>query len=124
MYFTEEDDALTQTWSGTVWLNPPYGTGIPRWVEKAIQSADEGATVVMLVPARTDSVWFQQLVRRAHEVRLLAGRVTFVGAANPAPFPSAVVVLRPRAVSRPATPFTMPTRHDERPWARMWTGDG
>lgn len=113
MYFTERDDALTRRWDGVVWVNPPYGRTIGRWVEKAIRSAGIGAVVVMLVPARTDSVWFQQLARHAFEVRLLAGRVTFEGAADPAPFPSAVVVLRSSGVEAgDASAFTMPARHD------------
>ena len=95
-FLTVADDALTKPWRGSVWLNPPFGRGVSHWIEKAIQSAAEGATVVLLVPARTDSVWFQQLISHADEIRFLARRVKFVGATEPAPFPTAIVVLRPR----------------------------
>lgn len=127
-YFTEADDALTQPWTGIdgaparAFVNPPYGRGIGKWVEKAIRESHRGATVVMLVPARTDSVWFQELAAHAQEVRLLAGRVTFEGASEPAPFPSAIAVLRPiTAWSRtPGVQYSMPTRHDRtNPWTTM-----
>ena len=122
-FYSEADDGLTKPWNGTVWVNPPYGRGIGSWIEKAIRSTQAGATVVMLVPARTDSVWFQQLLAHADEVRFLAGRVTFVGASEPAPFPSAVVVLRPPsrwASGSKGVTYSLPTRHDRaHPWTRM-----
>lgn len=123
-YFTIEDDGLKQPWTGTVWCNPPYGKGvIDAWVAKAIQSAREGATVVMLVPARPGSRWFTQLIEHSEEVRLLTGRITFEGAGAPAPFPSAIAVLRP-PVAWPSpdkdTTFVIPTRHDySHPWTTL-----
>ena len=121
-YFTTDDDGLAQPWTGTVWCNPPYGRGvIDKWAQKAIRSTRAGATVVLLVPARTDAIWFQQLVAHAHEVRFIAGRVKFVGATEPAPFPSALVVLRPPrgwASGTDLVTFRMPTRH---PRGLHWT---
>src|ERR1035437_9701109 len=59
-YFTEKDDALKQKWTGRVFLNPPYGRGIGAWVKKAYESVNGGAELVIcLVPARTDTAWFQ-----------------------------------------------------------------
>ena len=52
-FYTVDDDGLAQTWHGVVWLNPPYGRGIGAWLEKAADSAEAGATVVCLIPART-----------------------------------------------------------------------
>jgi phage N-6-adenine-methyltransferase len=53
-YYTQADDSLAQEWRGTCWMNPPYGRGIGDWICKAFQSSLFGATVVCLVPARTD----------------------------------------------------------------------
>jgi phage N-6-adenine-methyltransferase len=91
-YFTRVDDALAQIWEGVCWMNPPYGRDLDRWVAKAYDSAQAGATVVCLVPARTDTAWWQRFVPLG-EVSFLAGRVKFNGAGS-APFPSAVVVFR------------------------------
>ena len=57
----------------------------------------KGATVVMLVPAQTDTKWLHDVAFK-HEVRYLQGRLKFGGSWNPAPFPCIVVVFRPRDV--------------------------
>ena len=91
-FFAEEQDGLSQEWAGTCWMNPPYGREIGRWVEKAYQSAKKGATVVCLLPARTDTHWWHDYVSRATEIRLYKGRLKFGDAVNSAPFPSALVI--------------------------------
>jgi phage N-6-adenine-methyltransferase len=91
-YFAPEDDGLAQDWSGVCWMNPPYGEAIVKWVAKAHESAQNGATVVCLVPARTDTGWWWDYCRK-HEIRFLRGRLKFGGSATSAPFPSAVVVM-------------------------------
>ena len=93
-YFSEQDDGLTQIWEGVCWMNPPYGRQIERWMKKAFESAREGALVVCLVPARTDTRWWHKYAMWG-EIRYLRGRLRFGSSANSAPFPSAVVVFRP-----------------------------
>jgi phage N-6-adenine-methyltransferase len=46
-YFTKATDALRQRWEGVVFLNPPYGHQVGRWVRKAHEEAQRGATVSM-----------------------------------------------------------------------------
>ncbi len=94
-YFTPEEDGLNQRWQGICWMNPPYGREIGRWVRKAFESAQGGATVVCLLPARTDTAWWHTWVMKAEEVRFVRGRLKFGDSKNSAPFPSAVVVFRP-----------------------------
>lgn len=92
-FFTRKDDGLKQPWSGMCWCNPPYGRDIGNWVERAFQSATSGlASVVCLVPARTDTRWWHDFVLNATEVRFVKGRLRFGGHENSAPFPSAIVV--------------------------------
>jgi hypothetical protein len=76
-------------------MNPPYGDVIVHWVKKAWESAQAGATVVCLVPARTDTGWFQDYCLDQGEVRFLRGRLRFGNADASAPFPSCLVVLGP-----------------------------
>jgi phage N-6-adenine-methyltransferase len=104
-YFTPTTDGLAQEWSGTCWMNPPYGRAIERWVRKAHQSSLAGATVVCLLPARTDTNWWHGHVAHAAEVRFLRGRLRFGGAKSGAPFPSAVVVFRPATKEKPLVRF-------------------
>lgn len=94
-YYTAHKDGLSQDWSGEiVWMNPPYGRTIEKWMRKALESSQNGATVVCLVPARTDTRWWHENAMRG-EIRFLRGRLKFGGNKNPAPFPSAVVIFRP-----------------------------
>jgi phage N-6-adenine-methyltransferase len=94
-YFTEEDDGLKQEWGGsTVFMNPPYGREIARWMQKAYTSHLYGATVVCLVPSRTDTRWWHDYVMKATEIRFIKGRLKFGGAKNSAPFPSAIVIFK------------------------------
>lgn len=94
-FFSPEEDGLAQQWSGVCFMNPPYGRAIGRWVEKAFTESRRGALVVCLLPARTDTGWWQDFVMRAAEIRLVRGRLKFGTAEHSAPFPSAVVVFRP-----------------------------
>lgn len=92
--FTIEQDGLLQPWNGRVFMNPPYGRVIGRWMKKAYEESRKGTLVVCLVPARTDTAWFQDYAMKG-EVRFIRGRLRFGGCKNCAPFPSAVVILRP-----------------------------
>ena len=88
------DDALTQDWSAeSVFMNPPYGREIDRWVSKLVDSYTTGKVeaAIALVPARTDTQWFAQL--NHYPVCFVRGRLTFVGNDASAPFPSALFYL-------------------------------
>lgn len=94
IFYSSETDGLAQVWRGVCWMNPPYGREIGQWVEKAVRTALEGATVVCLVPARVDTSWWWDYCIYG-EIRFIRGRLKFGGGNSSAPFPSAVVVFRP-----------------------------
>lgn len=76
----------------SVWLNPPYGREIGKWVQKAWEESQKPDTVVvMLLPARTDTAWFHDYCKLG-EITFVRGRLKFGGSTNSAPFPSMVVV--------------------------------
>lgn len=95
-YFDESEDGLSHSWQdyGAVFMNPPYGRGIGKWLQKAHEEARRGTTVVCLVPARTDTAWWHDYCMRG-EVRFVRGRLKFSGSKINAPFPCAVVIFRP-----------------------------
>ena len=94
-YFTKNDDGLAQSWRGeTVFCNPPYGREIGKWVEKAYNEAKRGTTVVMLIPARTDTTYFHDYIYKKHEIRFIRGRLYFGDGNGRAPFPSMLVIMR------------------------------
>lgn len=99
-HYTPEEDGLAQSWAEErVFMNPPYGTDLPRWMEKAYNECRENmALVVCLVPARVDTQWWAKFASKG-EVRFPIGRLKFAGADASAPFPVAIVVFRPRVSS-------------------------
>ncbi len=94
MHYTVEDDGLSLPWKGKVFLNPPYGRILNRWVEKSRLEAEQGncETVVALIPARTDTAWWHDHVAGKAYAFLLRGRLRFGDGKQSAPFPSALVV--------------------------------
>ena len=93
-HFTEEENGLLQDWGNeVVFCNPPYGRQIKDWVKKAYEeSQKDNTTVVMLIPARTDTIYFHEYIYHKAEIRFIKGRLKFGDAKNSAPFPSMVVI--------------------------------
>ena len=79
-------------WRGKrVFCNPPYGPRIGDWLKRA----SEAELAVYLIPSRTDTRWFHDLViPRAKEIRFCRGRLRFGDAKKAAPFPSMIVIFR------------------------------
>lgn len=78
------------SWQGKrVFCNPPYGPGLRPFLERA----HEADVAVFLIPARTDTRWFHEIVLpHAKEIRFLKSRLKFGDAKKSAPFPSMVVI--------------------------------
>ena len=103
LYYTPETDGLSQSWDcgGAVFCNPPYGRDIGKWVKKAYEEAQKNNTIVLLIPARTDTAYFHNYIYGKAEIRFVRGRLRFTdesGNTNgPAPFPSMVVIYNGKA---------------------------
>lgn len=93
-YYTPEQDGLKQQWRARCWMNPPFKTMV-KWIKKAhSESQNEGATVVCLLPARTNTNWWHDYCMKG-EVRFIRGRPRFKGAEHGLPQPLAIVIFRP-----------------------------
>lgn len=94
-FFSKKEDGLSKDWSKyRCWMNPPYGRDIEHWIRKAFGEMLNGALVVCLLPARTDTRWFHNYCSHG-EIRFIKGRLKFGGAKYNAPFPSMIVIFRP-----------------------------
>lgn len=97
--YTEQDDGLSPSvkWEGRVYMNPPYGRAITAWVERLTVEYMQGnvTAFVALVPARTDTAWFQYLVDC--DLCLVRGRLQFGDSQAGAPFPSLAAYRGPEA---------------------------
>ncbi len=95
-------DGLLRSWEHeTVWMNPPYGKEIVEWMEKAAMA---DATVVCLIPTRTNAPWWHDYVMRADEIRFIRKKVSFEGVKDGVAFTGhAIVVFRP--IKNESMPF-------------------
>ena len=97
-FYTKSDNGLTKNWSkDVVFMNPPYGREIPKWIQKAYEESLRGAIVVCLIPSRTDTRYWHEFIFPYAEIRFIKGRLKFGGnqkGSGAAPFPSAIVIFK------------------------------
>lgn len=97
-FYTPKEDGLKQKWFGSVFCNPPYGKEIRKWISKCFYESFHCDVVVMLIPVRSDTEYWQTFIMKAAEVRFLRHRVKFhetlAVSGGPAPFGSCIVVFR------------------------------
>lgn len=85
---TEFADVIPIDWSKEVFFcNPPYGRQLP----KVLAAIPDHAHGVLLLPSRTGSKWWHDLMRRSYWVFYIQGRLRFEGADYSAPFDSALI---------------------------------
>ena len=97
-YFTKENSAWDNKWTGNCFANPEYGSTLKHTMARISTRVrtTSSLTVACLIPARVGSVyWMDHIWGSADYVLFLRGRVQFVGAKDVAPFNSAVVVYSP-----------------------------
>jgi phage N-6-adenine-methyltransferase len=102
-FYTKEQDGLSRCWCNEiVFMNPPYRREIGKWMAKAYESAQRGATVVCLIPSRTDTAYWHDYVwdsdrncfrHLVAQVRFIQRRLRFSEGTIDAPFPSVIIVL-------------------------------
>ena len=105
-FFTKEYDSLTKNWSEykNIWLNPPYGKIISKFIKKAHEESLKGCVVVCLIPGRVDTSYFHDYILPYSKIIYIRGRLKFKNRllpsyredgnfkSSPAPFPSMIVI--------------------------------
>jgi phage N-6-adenine-methyltransferase len=78
VYFTTEDDGLTQEWYGRVWCNPPY-CDADKFADKLLAELGAGrvTSAILLVNAYIDTRWFQRAAAVCAAICFPLGRVYF-----------------------------------------------
>lgn len=88
----EKKEALRTEWYDSTFVVVDY-SDVETWLSKCIAESERGRTVVALVPSRTSSQWFHEMVLElAKEVRFVKGRVTLTGKSQAGSTPDALVV--------------------------------
>jgi phage N-6-adenine-methyltransferase len=89
------DKGLNSAWLGNCFLNPPYGKEIGDWLAKALWMSSVGmATVVCLIPSRTNAPWWHDSVMKATEIRFVRKKLSFFGGKGVPFWGNAIVVFR------------------------------
>jgi len=97
-YYTEQDDGRIQTWTGNVWMNPPYSQPLISEFSEAFAkkyNAGEFEQACVLVNNATETNWYQSFLTYATAVCFLKGRVKFIdqnGDASGAPLQGQTVL--------------------------------
>ena len=86
IYFTKEHDGLSYPWNRNVFCNPPFGSrngnNIKNWINKMMEESNnynKSYVYTMLLPARTDTRYFQELIwKKGSVIYFIKGRLKFV----------------------------------------------
>ena len=105
VWFTEQQNSLKLDWkqhlidykceTNTIYLNPPYGSGLKPFMKKVKEEYEKDCTIVCLTPARVDTKWFRIAWDNAKYFAFIYGRLKFelnkkqIGTAT---FPSAISI--------------------------------
>jgi site-specific DNA-methyltransferase (adenine-specific) len=117
-FFTPERDGLQQVWrvneGRSIWMNPPYGREIERWMKKAYETSLEGHCVVCLIPNRSNAPWWHEYVMKAAEIRFIKHKVSFEGSAEGVPFwGSVIAVFNGQNNAQPLVSTYLQPQHEE-----------
>jgi hypothetical protein len=80
-YFTKESNGLGEIWTGRVWMNPPYSSGlIGEFCSRLVRmkTTDNVSEFITLTNNATDTKWFQSLSSVANAMCFPTGRIRFV----------------------------------------------
>lgn len=92
LYFNKKEDGLSQDWGSNIcWMNPPFGREMKKWVKKAYESSLKGATVVCLLPVRSNTIWWHDYCMKG-ELRFIKGEVKFKGQSRGLWLPLCIIV--------------------------------
>ena len=112
-HYTKVQDGLSQSWAGhSAFVNPPYGREMKKWVQKSFEESQKpDTTVVMLIPARTDTRYWHDYCMKADVIYFVKGRLHFKNKVaadytgktktSSAPFPSAVIIFKGKSKGTP-----------------------
>ncbi len=88
-FIDEKQDALKTAWDADqVWVNPPYGSQLKPFLQRAVDQISKGncKRVVMLIPARTDAIYFHDLVfGKVSQIHFIKTRIKFTNAKKGCP---------------------------------------
>ena len=96
-------DGLLAEWplcdDGVIFVNPPYSQlkstkSKIGWIEKCHIESQRGCTIILLIPSRTGTSWFHDIIlSNGHGIEFLRGRLKFGDSKTSAPFDSMLITM-------------------------------
>lgn len=74
LHYNINDDGLSKDWIGRVWLNPPYGKEVEKWLKKL---ANHGNGIALIFARTETAAFFQEVWNKATSVLFIEGRIHF-----------------------------------------------
>lgn len=83
-HYTKKDNGLIRPWTGNIYLNPPYGKQIIPWIVKLCNEWENHRirNAIILIPAKTDTKWFNHMIQHAACFCTIKGRLHFISPNN------------------------------------------
>jgi hypothetical protein len=75
--FGYRQDGLSASWSRRVYVNPPFSESA-RWIEKCHTEAPHCEGIIMLIPTRSDTRYWQTYAPTADAICFWKGRIKFI----------------------------------------------
>lgn len=73
------DGARWRRHGRTFYVNPPFGPGLSRWVEKCVETAWDGGEIVLVLPAAVETRWWQTHIwPKAERIAFPDRRIQFI----------------------------------------------
>lgn len=90
-FHSDKDELNNQYQNKKLFINPPYSkmSSVSPWI---MEQALNDNKVALLVPARTDTEWFQDLLYLQPVIIFIKGRLHFNDSIDSAPFPSVLLL--------------------------------
>lgn len=79
-FYFKEEDGLKQSWSGRIWLNPPYSQPlVTQFTQKLISEYKKKniTEALLLVNSCTETKWFQDVAKNCDRRLDILGRLRF-----------------------------------------------
>jgi hypothetical protein len=79
-FYDESSDGLSKKWNGSVWLNPPYESGlVDKFGAKLFEemAAERTTSACVLVNNATETKWAQLLIKSCSSCCFLSSRIKF-----------------------------------------------
>lgn len=77
--YTEQDSGLVHSWSGNIWMNPPYNNSlVGEFTKKLIDDLPNINQACVLVNNATETRWFKHISGKCDMMCMVTGRIKFL----------------------------------------------